>query len=49
LTPIINNLKQLKRFHFLSKQEKKISAIPKDKPQSPILFTIIAFIAALLA
>jgi len=27
LTPIINNLNQLKRLHFLSKQEKKISAI----------------------
>ena len=27
LTPIINNLNQLKRLHFLSKQEKKITAI----------------------
>ena len=29
--------------------EKNIKAIPKDKPKSPILFTIIAFIAALFA
>ena len=28
---------------------KKIKAIPKDNPKSPILFTIIAFIADLLA
>jgi hypothetical protein len=34
-----------------SKEEKteNIRAIPKDKPKSPILFTIIAFMAALFA